>query len=84
MSKLRGALDNKPIVARVRLAVYDAVIDRRHLPVPRAPGSSPATGSSAAAIQNATIVRADSQRNVLLVRGPVPGPRNALILRRKA
>lgn len=35
-------------------------------------------------VKNATIVRSDSERNVLLVRGPVPGPRNALVVVRKA
>ncbi len=30
--------------------------------------------------QNLEVVRADSERNVLLVRGPVPGPRNGLVL----
>lgn len=35
-------------------------------------------------VKGATIVRTDSDRNLLLVRGPVPGPRNALILVRKA
>jgi large subunit ribosomal protein L3 len=35
-------------------------------------------------VKNATIVRSDGERNLLLVRGPVPGPRNGLILVRKA
>jgi len=35
-------------------------------------------------VKNATIVRTDSERNLLLVKGPVPGPRNALIVVRKA
>ena len=30
--------------------------------------------------QNLEVVRADTERNVLLVRGPVPGPKNALVL----
>lgn len=30
--------------------------------------------------QNLEIVRADAERNVLLVRGPVPGPKNALVV----
>ena len=30
--------------------------------------------------QNLEVVRADAERNVLLVRGPVPGPKNALVL----
>jgi large subunit ribosomal protein L3 len=35
-------------------------------------------------VKGATIVRSDSERNLLLVRGPVPGPRNAIIVVRKA
>ena len=35
-------------------------------------------------VKNATIVRADAERNLLLVKGPVPGPRNALIVVRKS
>ncbi len=31
-----------------------------------------------------TVVRADAEHNLLLVKGPVPGARNALILVRKA
>jgi large subunit ribosomal protein L3 len=30
--------------------------------------------------QNLEIVRADAERNVLLVRGPVPGAKNALVV----
>ena len=30
--------------------------------------------------QNLEIVRADAERNLLLVRGPVPGPKNALVM----
>ena len=30
--------------------------------------------------QNLEVVRADAERNVLLVRGPVPGPKNALVV----
>ncbi len=30
--------------------------------------------------QNLEIVRADSERNLLLVRGPIPGPKNALVV----
>jgi large subunit ribosomal protein L3 len=30
--------------------------------------------------QNLEVVRADAERNVLLVRGPVPGPKNGLVL----
>jgi large subunit ribosomal protein L3 len=35
-------------------------------------------------VKNATIVRTDAERSLLLVKGPVPGPRNALIVVRKA
>jgi large subunit ribosomal protein L3 len=41
-------------------------------------------GHERVTIKAATIVRADAERNLLLVRGPVPGPRNALVLVRKA
>jgi large subunit ribosomal protein L3 len=34
--------------------------------------------------QNLEVVRADAERNVLLVRGPVPGPKNGLLLVRKS
>ncbi|MHB8305453.1 MAG: 50S ribosomal protein L3 [Vulcanimicrobiaceae bacterium] len=30
--------------------------------------------------QNLEIVRADGERNVLLIRGPIPGPKNALVV----
>jgi large subunit ribosomal protein L3 len=30
------------------------------------------------------IVRADAERNLLLVRGPIPGPKNALVVVRKS
>ena len=41
-------------------------------------------GHERVTVKNATIVRSDSERNLLLVKGPVPGPRNALIVVRKA
>jgi large subunit ribosomal protein L3 len=41
-------------------------------------------GHERVTVKNATIVRTDAERNLLLVRGPVPGPRNALVLVRKA
>jgi len=41
-------------------------------------------GHDRVTVKGATIVRTDTQRNLLLVRGPVPGARNALILVRKA
>jgi large subunit ribosomal protein L3 len=31
-------------------------------------------------LQNLEVVRADAERNVLLVRGPVPGPKNGLVI----
>ena len=34
----------------------------------------------AATHQNLEVVRADTERNVLLVRGPVPGAKNGLVL----
>ncbi len=41
-------------------------------------------GHERVTVKNATILRTDSERNLLLVKGPVPGPRNALIVVRKA
>ena len=41
-------------------------------------------GNDRITVKKATIVRADLERNLLLVKGPVPGARNALILVRKA
>jgi large subunit ribosomal protein L3 len=41
-------------------------------------------GHERVTVKQATIVRADSERNLLLVKGPVPGPRNALVVVRKA
>ena len=41
-------------------------------------------GHERVTVRGATIVRSDAERNLLLVRGPVPGPRNALIVVRKA
>lgn len=35
-------------------------------------------------LQNLEVVRADADRNLLLVLGPVPGPKNALVLVRKS
>ncbi len=34
--------------------------------------------------QNLEVVRADAERNLLLVRGPVPGPKNSLVIVRKS
>jgi large subunit ribosomal protein L3 len=41
-------------------------------------------GHERVTVKGATIVRADAERNLLLVRGPVPGPRNGIIVVRKA
>ena len=41
-------------------------------------------GGDQITVKKATVVRADAERNVLLVKGPVPGARNALIVVRKA
>ena len=41
-------------------------------------------GHERVTVKNATIVRTDAERNLLLVKGPVPGPRNALVVVRKA
>jgi large subunit ribosomal protein L3 len=41
-------------------------------------------GGDQVTVKKATIVRADAERNLLLVKGPVPGARNALIVVRKA
>ncbi len=41
-------------------------------------------GHDRVTVKGATIVRTDAARNLILVRGPVPGPRNALVLVRKA
>jgi large subunit ribosomal protein L3 len=41
-------------------------------------------GHQRVTVKGATVVRADAERNLLLVRGPVPGPRNALVMVRKA
>ena len=41
-------------------------------------------GGDQVTVKKGTIVRADPERNLLLVKGPVPGARNALIVVRKA
>jgi large subunit ribosomal protein L3 len=41
-------------------------------------------GHARVTVKGATIVRSDADRNLLLIRGPVPGPRNALVMVRKA
>ena len=41
-------------------------------------------GHERVTVKNATIVRTDAERNLLLVKGPVPGPRNTLVVVRKA
>jgi large subunit ribosomal protein L3 len=40
-------------------------------------------GNDTVTVKKATIVKADTERNVLLVKGPLPGARNALIVIRK-
>ena len=35
-------------------------------------------------MQNLEVIRADAERNLLLVRGPVPGPKNALVVLRQS
>ena len=40
-------------------------------------------GVDRATHQNLEVVRADAERNLLLIRGPVPGPKNALVIVRK-
>jgi large subunit ribosomal protein L3 len=40
-------------------------------------------GSDRVTVKKVTIVRADLERNLLLVKGPVPGARNALVIIRK-
>jgi large subunit ribosomal protein L3 len=40
-------------------------------------------GNDTITVKKATIVKADAERNVLLVKGPLPGARNALIVIRK-
>jgi large subunit ribosomal protein L3 len=41
-------------------------------------------GAARVTVKKLTVVRADSARNLLLVRGPVPGAPNALVMVRKA
>jgi large subunit ribosomal protein L3 len=41
-------------------------------------------GHERVTVKGATIVRSDTERNLLLVRGPVPGARNGLVVVRKA
>jgi large subunit ribosomal protein L3 len=40
-------------------------------------------GAERVTVKKATIVKADAERNLLLIKGPVPGARNALVLVRK-
>ena len=40
-------------------------------------------GNDRTTVKGATILRVDAERELLLVKGPVPGARNALILVRK-
>lgn len=41
-------------------------------------------GHDRVTVKKATIVKVDAERDLLLIKGPVPGPRNALVLVRKA
>ncbi len=41
-------------------------------------------GHDRVTVKKATILRVDAERDLLLIKGPVPGPRNALVLVRKA
>lgn len=41
-------------------------------------------GHDRVTVRKATIVRVDAERDLLLIKGPVPGPRNALVMVRKA
>lgn len=41
-------------------------------------------GNDRITVKKATVVRADSERKLLLIKGPVPGARNALVMVRKA
>ncbi|MBV8147673.1 MAG: 50S ribosomal protein L3 [Candidatus Eremiobacteraeota bacterium] len=41
-------------------------------------------GVDRATLQNLEVIQADSERNLLLVRGPVPGAKNALVIVRKS
>jgi large subunit ribosomal protein L3 len=41
-------------------------------------------GNDRTTVKKMTVVRADAERNLLLIKGPVPGARNALVVVRKA
>ena len=41
-------------------------------------------GNDRVTVQKLTIVRSDATRNVLLIKGPLPGARNSMLLIRKA
>lgn len=41
-------------------------------------------GNARTTVKKATVVRTDPERNLILIKGPVPGPRNALVVVRKA
>jgi large subunit ribosomal protein L3 len=41
-------------------------------------------GVERATHQNLEVVKADTERNLLLVRGPIPGPKNSLVVVRKS
>jgi large subunit ribosomal protein L3 len=41
-------------------------------------------GHDRVTVKKATILKVDTERDLLLIKGPVPGPRNALVMVRKA
>ena len=41
-------------------------------------------GNDRVTVKKVTIVRTDAERNLLLIKGAVPGARNALVMVRKA
>jgi len=41
-------------------------------------------GNDRVTVKKMTVIRADAERNLLLIKGPVPGARNALVMVRKA
>jgi large subunit ribosomal protein L3 len=53
----------------------------RTTPGSRRPGHF---GVDRTTMQNLEVIRADAERNVLLVRGPVPGPKNGLLVVRQS
>jgi large subunit ribosomal protein L3 len=41
-------------------------------------------GNETITVKKATVVKSDAERNVLLIKGPLPGAPNALVVIRKA